>query len=480
MRVTLALLMLSIALPSGAQNGSPEPRPDQQPTLMKVLAARGEHDLDNESWNAYGQFTYISSWKPPFSARYTNLNGSINSLLPIYERSFTGTATLYLGGRPWKGAEAYFVPELISQRGFSQLRGLGAAIQNFELQKTGQEIPEVYMSRAFVRQTFGLGGEHTPAESGPMQLGTSYDDRRIVVSAGKFSILDFFDKNAFDIDPRQGLLSLSFMTYAAWDFAADARGYAWGNVDEIYWDDWSARIGRITGPKEPNQLPVDFRLGRYYGDQAEVVHKHEIFGQEGRVRVIAYRNRENMGRFSDAVAVFDADPAKNATACQTFNYGSHNPTAPDLCWVRKPNVKKGIGAFAEQYVAPDIGVFARGMYSDGKTEVDAYTATDRSLSVGMLAKGSSWSRPADVAGAAFNLGWISQPHVQYLKMGGVDGFIGDGFITPGAETALDLFYSVNLMRSFWVSGDYQHIANPAFNRDRGPVDVFSVRVHGEF
>ncbi len=29
----------------------------------------------NENWNAYGQFTYISSSKPSFPALYTNLNG---------------------------------------------------------------------------------------------------------------------------------------------------------------------------------------------------------------------------------------------------------------------------------------------------------------------------------------------------------------------------------------------------------------------
>src|SRR5215475_13903374 len=220
-----------------------------------------------------------------------------------------------------------------------------------------------------------------------MQLGTAYDNRRVVLSAGKFTILDFFDRNAFGIDPRQRLLSLSFMTYGAWDFAADARGYAWGAVGELYWDDWSVRAARITPPKEPNQLPVDFRLGRFYGDQMELAHKHHIFGQEGAARVDVFRNREVIGNFNDAVAVFEADPQKNATTCTTFNYGSQNANAPDLCWVRKPQTKKGIGLFAEQYVAKDMGVFTRAMYSDGKTEVFSYTAADRTASLGFLAKG---------------------------------------------------------------------------------------------
>jgi hypothetical protein len=65
-------------------------------------------------------------------------------------------------------------------------------------------------------------------------------------------------------------------------------------------------------------------------------------------------------------------------------------------------------------------------------------------------------------------------------MGGVDGFIGDGTIRPAAESVLEAFYSFNVLSSAWVSLDYQHITNPAFNADRGPVDVFGGRVHAEF
>jgi high affinity Mn2+ porin len=28
--------------------------------------------------------------------------------------------------------------------------------------------------------------------------------------------------------------------------------------------------------------------------------------------------------------------------------------------------------------------------------------------------------------------------------------------------------------------DYQHITNPGYNRDRGPANVFAVRIHGQF
>jgi high affinity Mn2+ porin len=31
-----------------------------------------------------------------------------------------------------------------------------------------------------------------------------------------------------------------------------------------------------------------------------------------------------------------------------------------------------------------------------------------------------------------------------------------------------------------LTADYQFIANPAYNADRGPVSIFSGRLHGEF
>ena len=473
------------AEPPSAEPPSAEPRSAARPpyepvSLMTSLGRKGLHDLKDESWNAYGQFTYISSWKPSFSAPYTNANGSSYSLLPEAERSFTATVTLYLGLKLWPGGEAYFAPEVIAERPLSQLRGLGGAIQNFELQKTGGEAPQLYRSRAFLRQTIDLGGATAARRSDVLQLGVAGSSRRVVLTLGNFTILDFFDKNSFTSDTRQQFLNLSFMTYAAWDFASDARGYSWGGAAELYYDDWAVRIGRISPPRDPNQLPVTLRLDRYYGDQVEVEHDHKLLGRDGAVRVLAYRNREVMGRFDEAVAVWQADPGKNAAACTSFNYGSTNAGAPDLCWVRKPNIKVGIGLNLEQHLTDDAGVFFRAMFSDGATEVQAYTASDRSISFGGLTRGSPWNRPADLAGIGASVGWISQAHGDYFRVGGVDGFTGDGKLNQAAEGVAEIFYSFNFLEAFWLSADYQHIVNPAFNADRGPVDVFGLRLHAQY
>jgi hypothetical protein len=293
-----------------------------------------------------------------------------------------------------------------------------------------------------------------------------------------------FDHNNLVGDLRQSFFNEAFMTHASWDFPADSRGYTYGAAAELYWDDWAIRIGRLAPPLNPNSYAVDLRLWKYYGDQLEIEHDHVLFGLPGAVRLLGYRNYESMGSFDDAIAAFEANPLKNAAACGAaglYNYGSGNFTAPDLCWVRKPQAKLGVGINVEQSVADGIGVFARAMYSDGRTEVDAFDSADRDVSVGVIAKGKLWRRPLDVTGIAFAATWISDAHARYLALGGIDAFIGDGRLAHvSSEDLFAVFYSYNLFKALWLAADYQFLAHPAYNADRGPENVFSGRVHAEF
>jgi carbohydrate-selective porin OprB len=133
-----------------------------------------------------------------------------------------------------------------------------------------------------------------------------------------------------------------------------------------------------------------------------------------------------------------------------------------------------------QYLAKDVGVFFRAMYSDGQSEVDAFNSADEDLSFGATAKGALWHRPFDVTGIGLGLSGISAVHARYLEMGGVDGFVGDGHLTPGTEGVAEIFYSVNLLKAIWLAGDYQFLWNPGFNEARGPVHIFGAKVHAEF
>lgn len=450
-------------------------------SLIKTISDLGLFPMNEERWNAYGQATYISSWKPAFPAAYTNLNGTPNSLVSEGEHSFTATATGYFGLKVMDGSEIYLAPEMISEIPLSDLKGLGGSIQNFELQKTGTASATWYKSRFYLKQTFNLGGDSNRAASGPMQLAGSFDSRRLVFTVGNMSVLDIFDKNSYAGDLRQQFFNMAFMTHAAYDFAADARGYSVGAAAEFYYDDWTFRLGRYAPPQNPNQLGLDFRFFKFYGDQAELEHRHVLGGLPGAVKLLGFRNHEWMGSFQDAINAYQANPAvNNAGNCLGFNYGSANASAPDLCFARKANDKLGIGLNLEQSLSRHVGVFLRGMYSDGKTEVFSYTSADRSLSFGTLVNGGLWRRGKDAVGVGYGISWISASHAAYLNMGGIDGFIGDGKINYSPEQVVDIYYKLNLISSAWATLDYQHIENPAFNADRGPVDVFGLRAHFEF
>jgi len=59
--------------------------------------------------------------------------------------------------------------------------------------------------------------------------------------------------------------------------------------------------------------------------------------------------------------------------------------------------------------------------------------------------------------------------------------VGDGQLPhPGFEEIIEAYYSYALTAFTRVSIDYQFIANPAYNTDRGPVNVFAGRFHTAF
>lgn len=238
---------------------------------------------DDDRWNAFGQATYIRNIHDAFPAAYTNLNGSPNSLLPEKERSWSATATAFLGLKPWQGGEAFFVPEMIAQVAFSGLHGLGGSVQNGELEKTGFSTPIFYRSRLFWRQTWNLGGDTERVESGPMQLAHTVSSHRFVLTAGNLAIIDIFDRNAFAGDIRQQFLSMNFATYTAYDFGADARGYSWGLAGEYFVDKWVLRAGRFLVPVLPNQLQLNHQFFKYYADQIEIERGHTWNGRPGKV-----------------------------------------------------------------------------------------------------------------------------------------------------------------------------------------------------
>lgn len=422
---------------------------------------------EHQQYDAKFQATYVWMRKPGFPAKYSGEN----SISPNKEpRSYSLTTTAFLGMRAWQGAEIYFNPEVSMSHSLSDLHGL-AALPNGENQKGGGSDPKLYRARLFLRQTFGLGGESLAVESAPNQLAGVVDKNRIVLTLGNISLLDIFDSNAYSHDPRVQFLNWTIMANGAFDFAADARGYTTGFAAEYYRDEWVLRLGRFAQPEESNGLPLDYSLEKHYGDQIEVERGHQIGGQPGKVRLLAFHNHVNMGSFQDALDTWRANGSVDA---------------PAVADVRRERDKHGWGLNLEQALTSDIGVFMRYSWNDGKSETYAFTEAERSLSGGLSIKGSAWGRGDDVVGLGFVQNGLSASHREYLANGGLGAFIGDGLPPAGMsyryapERVFEGFYNIKVMRGAWFSFDYQRAWNPAYNADRGPVDFFGARLHCEY
>ena len=116
----------------------------------------------------------------------------------------------------------------------------------------------------------------------------------------------------------------------------------------------------------------------------------------------------------------------------------------------------------------------------GPTATYTFGEIDRSVSAGVSIRGSAWARREDALGVGVARNELSQVHREYLAAGGLGVFIGDGRINYRPEAIFETYYSVNVFKNAWVTFDFQRIRNPAYNADRGPVSVGSVRLHAEF
>ncbi len=414
-------------------------------------------DEPAETWQLKFQTTGVVQHKPSFSAAYSGTN----SLLTNRENSRSITATLFAGLRPWQGGEIYVNPEVAIGVPFSELRGVGG-FTNGEMARTSGPDPTFYRARAFLRQTWGMGGGREAVESDQNQLAGTVDARRLVLTVGNVSALDLFDDNKYSHEPRRAFLNWSLMTHGAWDYPADARGYTWGAALEYVTPDWALRAGRFEQPKDSNGLPLNSRIMSSYGDVAEAEHGYKLGTQSGRIRLLAFRNQAVMGRFDDATA-------------QAAGGGA----APDLTQVRTAQAKVGAGINIEHDVAKDIGLFARASANDGKTETFAFTEIDRSIGGGVVIKGARWQRSGDEAGIGVVANGLSASHRDYLARGGLGFFLGDGRLSYRSEQIVEMYYSLKAARNIWLSFDYQYIRNPGYNADRGPANFFGLRLHAE-
>lgn len=409
-----------------------------------------------ETWSIHGQATTVTQTHGDFTSPYQGPN----SLRPGREWATSFTTTLMTAWQPWKGTEVYLDLEGAAGKGVSSVLGLAGA-PNGETYRVGNPEFRASVARAWVRQTFDLGGESQKVEADAHQLGGTRASRRLVLHLGKFSVMDVFDANAHAHDPRSQFLNWTLMGHGAWDYPADTRGYTWGYAAEFFWDAWALRYGRFAEPLEANQLEMDHGFARAHGDVVEMEHDHAIGDRQGAVRWMIFRNTTRMGDYRQSLA--------------------EAPTAPDITATRTyGRVKQGWGLNLDQAITVHLGAFARWSWSDGRTESWAFTEVDRSVSMGLSLKGNGWNRLQDRVGIAFVQNGLSPDHRDYLAAGGLGFLLGDGRLSYAPENLFETYYAAQLGRFFTASLDAQRIWNPGYNRDRGPVGLYALRLHAQF
>jgi high affinity Mn2+ porin len=430
-----------------------------EPIVESGGAVKGE----TEQWSIHGQATYIAQQKNNFNSPYYGQNSLLNKTEGDGSKSYSLTATAFIGTRLWEGAEVYWNGEMFEGTPFTgQLVGLGG-FQNGELQKGAFAPPVYYTARAFLRQTFGLGGGKEHIEGEANQLAGSVDKNRIVVSYGKFNALDFFDDNSYAHDPRTQFQNFAIFSMGAYGYAADTKGFTYGAVIEWYQDNYILKFARLAMPTVPNTAQLDYSLSKDYGNQVELTRSHELWGQPGAVRGLFYQQRAFMGNYQNAINQAQAT----------------NTSPPNVVDVRQAATNSwGYGLNLEQAINDDVGVFARWSWNPGTTETQTLDIS-KSISGGVSVKGSSWSRPHDTFGAGFAVNGISASQISYLQQGGMTAFIGDGALSYRTEQILETYYSAKVYKDLYITADYQRIANPAYNSARGPVNFFGIRAHIE-
>jgi high affinity Mn2+ porin len=416
----------------------------------------GISPLEVDNWIVHGQTSYLSQYAPPFHAPYRGANS-----LDSNAGRETWDATLYIGRRLWDGAEFWINPEIDQGFGLSNTLGV-AGFTSGEAYKVGFTNPYFRIPRAFIRQTFDLGGATEKVEPDINQVGGTQTADRVVVTVGKFSVADVFDTIKYAHDPRNDFMNWSLVDASTFDYAADAWGYTYGASVEWYQGNWTLRTGLFDLSIVPNSIELDHKFDQFQFVY-ELEHRHELWGQPGKVAVNGFLSRGRMGSFGDAIAL----------AQQTGG----TPNAAD---VRRYASRPGVNLNVEQQIMPDVGVFGRIGWADGKFETFEFTDIDRTASAGLSLGGKLWGRPDDAFGLATVFNGISSAHIAYFNAGGLGVLVGDGQLPhPGLEEIVETYYRFPV-GSWQVTGDYQFIQNPGYNRDRGPVSVISLRLRTQF
>jgi high affinity Mn2+ porin len=418
------------------------------------------HPESDRIWIS-GQANFISQWHPAFHSPYQGPN----SLSPQAQDATSRVLTLFTGLRLSNNSELLCDVQETGGHGIGEALGL-AGFTNLDVVRNPTLSKAPYIAGLMWHQIIPLGGSKIAAQRNPLSLFSELPERRLEVRFGKLGLAQFFDLNAYGTDSNFQFLNWTVDNNGAYDYAADTRGFTYAAMLEYHDRHWAARFAEGLMPKVANGIHLDADLSRARSENFEFeLHRAVIFQQEGTLRLLSYINHANMGSYREAIDNFLAGltPVPEITA---------HPL--------RTTIKYGFGANFEQPLNSWAGLFGRWGWNEGRHESYAYTEVDETALFGLGASGTRWNRKFDRAGVAFVSNGISRDHQQYLALAGLGFLLGDGRLNYGRENIVETYYTLHAWRGAYPSFGLQYVANPGYNRDRGPVLVPTLRLHLEF
>jgi hypothetical protein len=416
---------------------------------------------ETDRWWISGQANWISQWHPAFHSPYQG----VNSLPPEAQDATSRVLTLFTGLRLTDTTELLCDVQESAGHGIGEALGL-AGETNLDVVRNPTLSKAPYVARLMWHQIIPLTRETATSARTPYSLFSTLPVRRLELRFGKFSMVDFFDINTYGTDSTFQFMNWTVDNNGAYDYAADTRGFTFGAMLEYHDRRWAVRFAEGLMPKVANGIHLDADISRARAENIEFeLHGTVLRRREGIVRFLSFANHANMGRYREAVDNFLAGmtPKPDITA---------HPL--------RTTIKYGFGVNIEQPLNDWMGVFGRWGWDEGRHESFAYTEVDETAEIGVGSNGKPWHRKFDRAGFAFVSNGISRDHQQYLALGGLGFLLGDGRLNYGRENIIETYYTLHVWRGIYPAFGFQHINNPGYNRDRGPVLVPTLRLHVEF
>jgi high affinity Mn2+ porin len=453
------LLFCAAGLAGGQQNDSVTPLASDDAPADPVVTMFPHSETAR--WWVSGQDNIISQWHPSFDAKYSGPN----SFRTHGEHAVSNIATLFTGLQLTSTTEIFMHFEAAAGGGLSDALGL-AGFTDLDVVRNPTLGTTPYIARGMIRQIIPLSSETVESERNPWYLATKVPVRRLELRFGKMGVNDFFDVNDAGTDSHLQFMNWTVDNNSAYDYAADTRGYTVGLLAEYHNRNWAFRFEEALMPQVANGIDLQWNLRKARAENYELELHPAIRGKrETIIRLLSFVNHANMGVYRDAIANFLAGKTPR-------------PTITDH--PERTTIKYGFGLNFEEQLSPNVRAFGRFGWNEGQHESYAYTEVDQTFQVGGDLAGERWHRRLDKVGAVVVSNAIKKDHQEYLRLGGLGFLLGDGALNYGRENIFEAYYNVHLWRGIFSAFDLQHINNPGYNRDRGPVLVPSLRFHLEF